>query len=118
MTNRQLVAVHCSVSKVRRIVFHYKMERWEIFESIRPWSIREALRISLQRIDEAMPGTLEKAAVVDDKNWQRNRLRTRRYIAASADLLYIGSPHLHNSQSVSLDSTLLQIFRGVMFQVS
>ena len=53
-TDRQLVALHCSVWKNRRIVFRYKKQRWEFFECLRPWDIREALRISLERIEKAV----------------------------------------------------------------
>ena len=94
MENRKLKALHCTVWKDRRIVFRYKDGRWDIFESIRPWDIREALKISLERIEEAVPGSIQKAANLDDKNWQSNNRRTRRYIAETPDLLYIGSPHL------------------------
>ena len=93
-TNRQLVALHCSVWKNRRIVFRYKKQRWKVLESFHPWDIREALRISLKRIEEEVPGALAKAAALDDQNWQSNKRRTRRYIAESPDLIYIDSPKL------------------------
>ena len=91
---RELVALHCTVWRARRIVFCYRTGRWEIFESLRPWDIREALRISLEKIDDAFPGALARAAQLDDANWQANKRRTRRYIAESPDLVYIDSPHL------------------------
>ncbi|WP_156782818.1 hypothetical protein [Acidihalobacter yilgarnensis] len=94
MAHRQLKAIHCTVWKDRRIVFRYKDGRWDIFESIRPWDIRDALKTSLERIEEAVPGSMEKASSLDDKNWQSNKRRTRRYIAETPDLLYIESPHL------------------------
>ena len=93
-TNRQLVALYCGVWKERRIVFRYKKKRWQIFESLHPWDIREALKISLERIEEAFPGALAKASTLDDKNWQSTKRRTRRYIAERPDLIYIDSPHL------------------------
>jgi hypothetical protein len=93
-TDRQLVALHCTVWKAKRIVFRYKAGRWEVFESLRPWDIREALKVSLERIDDAFPGGLAKAAELDDANWQASKRRTRRYIAESPDLIYIDSPHL------------------------
>ena len=100
-TTRQLVALHCSVRKDRRIVFLYKKQRWQIFESLRPWDIREALKISLEIIEEAIPGALAKASALDDKNWQSNKRRTRRYIAENQNLIYINSPHLR-AQVVSI----------------
>lgn len=72
-------------------MFRYKNERWDIFESLRPWDIREAIKIGLQRIEDAVPGTLEKAAELDDQNWRNNKRRTRRYIAEASELLYIDS---------------------------
>lgn len=93
-SKRKLVALHCSVRKERRLVFRYKDGRWEIFDSFRPWDIREALKIGMERIEEAVPGAVAKAAKLDDKNFMSKKLRTRRYIAESPDLLYIGSPHL------------------------
>ncbi len=93
-TSRQLVALYCRVWKDRRIVFRYKKQRWQIFESLRPWDIRDALKISLERIEEALPGALAKASALDDKNWQSTKRRTRRYIAESPDLIYINSSHL------------------------
>jgi hypothetical protein len=94
MGNRRLIAVHCSVSRTKRIVFRYKDQRWDIFESLDPWDIREALRVALGRIEDAHHGSLAKAAEIDDREWQSNKHRTRRYIAESAELLYLGSPHL------------------------
>ena len=94
MARRQLKAIHCTVWRDRRIVFRYKEGRWDIFESIRPWDIREALKVSLEKVEKAVPGSLKIAANLDDKHWQSNRRRTRRYIAESPDLLYIESPHL------------------------
>lgn len=83
-------------------MFRYSQGRWDVFESLRPWDIREALRVSLERVEEAVPGSLEKAVVLDDKNWQSQKRRTRRYIAESPDLLYIDSPHLQaQSEAVS-----------------
>jgi hypothetical protein len=91
--SRQLVAIHYN-SKDRCIAFHYKEQRWDVFESLRLWDIPEAFRITLGRIEEAKPGTLVKAAALDDKNWQSSKRRTRRYISESPELLYINSPHL------------------------
>ncbi len=96
MTDRKLVALYSSVRRDRRIVFRYKDRRWEFFESMRPWDIREALRVSLKKIEEAVPESISKAAAIDDKNWQSTKLRRRRYIAESRDLLYIESPHLRS----------------------
>lgn len=99
---RLLKSIHCSIWKPRRIVFRYKNERWDIFESLRPWDIREAIKIGLQRIEDAVPGTLEKAAELDDQNWRNNKRRTRGYIAEASELLYIDSPHLQaQSESVA-----------------
>lgn len=94
MSERKLVAVHWSFWKGKRIVFRYKEQRWDIFESLRPWEIREALRVVLERVETAVPGTLAKAATLDDEEWRSNKRRSRRYLAESPDLLYIGSPHL------------------------
>jgi hypothetical protein len=99
---RELKGVYCSVGKKRRIVFRYRCGRWDQFESLYPWCIREALRIGLERIDEAVPSSLDKAAKLDDENWLANNRRTRRYIAESPELLYIDSPHLQGqSEKVS-----------------
>ena len=109
-TKRQLKAIHCIVRKDPRIVFRYKDGRWDVFESLRPWGIREALKISLERVEAAVPGALEKAAHLDDKNWQSNRRRSRRYIAESPELLYIESPHLQaQSEAVSRYHVLTNI---------
>ena len=109
-TSRQLVAVHCSVRKERRIVFRYKMQRWDIFESLRPWDIREALKVTLEKIEEAIPGAVAKAAALDDKNWLSNKRRTRRYIAESPDLIYIDSPHLQaQSEQIAKHHVLTNI---------
>lgn len=78
----------------KRLVFHYRVGRWDVFESLKPWDIREALSITLHKIEEAAPGSISKAAALDDKNFQSNKKRTRRYIADRQDLLYIDSPHL------------------------
>src|SRR5581483_1989461 len=94
IANRKLIALHSRVSKEKRIVLRYKEGRWETFESLRPWDIREALKISLEKIEKAVPGAIAKAAKLDDKNFMSKTLRTRRYIAESPDLLYIESPHL------------------------
>jgi hypothetical protein len=92
--SQKLVALHCSVWKEKRIVLRYKGGRWEVFESLRPWDIREALKISLEKIEKAVPGAVAKAAKLDDRNFMSKKRRTRRYIAESPDLLYIESPHL------------------------
>ena len=94
--HRQLLSIHCSFWKNQRIVFRYSQGRWQFFESFRPLDIREALRVTLEKIEEANPGALAKASVLDDKNWLCTKRRTRRYIAESADLIYIDSPHLRN----------------------
>lgn len=102
--DKKLIAVHCSVlRREKKIVFRYKQGRWDLFESLRPWDIPEALRITLSRIEDAVPGALAKAAKLDDKTWQSNKRRTRRYIAEHADLIYIDSPHLQ-AQSQVIDS--------------
>lgn len=99
---RELKGVYCSVGKKRRIVFRYRCGRWDQFESFYPWCIREAVRIGLERIDESVPSSLDKAAKLDDENWLANDRRTRRYIAESPELLYIDSPHLQGqSEKVS-----------------
>lgn len=95
-SNRKLVALHCGVWKEKRIVIRYKEARWEIYESLRPWDIREALGISLKIIEESVPGAVAKASKLDDKNFLSKKRRTRRYIAESPDLLYIDSPHLQS----------------------
>lgn len=100
-TRHHLSGVHWSVFKNRRIVFRYKEQRWDIFESFRPWDIPEALKTSLERIEESHPGALANAANLDDKNWQTSRRRTRRYVAESPNLIYIDSPHLQ-AQSVAV----------------
>ena len=61
-TDRQLVALHCTVWKAKRIVFRYKAGRWEVFELLRPWDIREALKVSLERIDDAVFGRVGKGS--------------------------------------------------------
>ncbi len=94
MAGKELKALHCTVWKDRRIVFRYKNGRWDIFESFRPWDIREALKIGLEKIEESIPGAIAKAAELDDQEWQTNKRRSRRYIAETPDLLYIESPHL------------------------
>lgn len=92
---RVLKGIYCRVwGMEKRIVFDYRSGRWSFFESLSPWDIREALRVTLKRIEEAMPGSMEKAAILDDENWLANKRRTRRYIAENPDLLYIDSPHL------------------------
>ena len=94
-TKRVLQGIYCRVwGKEKRIVFEYRSGRWRDFESFSPWDIREALRETLERIEHAVPGSLEKAAKLDDENWLMNRRRTRRYISEDPDLLYIESPHL------------------------
>jgi len=98
--NRQLLAIHYR-SKDHCISFHYKAQRWDVFESFHPWDISEAFKTTLERIEEAKPGAISRAADLDDKNWQSNKRRTRRYIAESPDLLYINSPHLQ-AQSESI----------------
>ena len=115
-TNRLLVALHYN-AKDRCITFRYKVQRWDIFESLRLWDIPEAFKISLERIEEAKPGALAKAADLDDKDWQSNKRRTRRYIAESPDLLYINSPTSKHSQKASLATTFSQTFRGVMSRI-
>ena len=71
-------------------------------ESLRPWDIREALHVSLERVEEVLPGSLENACKIDDENWLSGSRRTRRYIAESPELLYIESPHLQSqSEEVS-----------------
>lgn len=77
-------------------MFRYSQRPWQFFESFRPRDIREALRVTLEKIEEANPGALAKASVLDDKNWLLNKRRTRRYVAESADLIYIDSPHFRN----------------------
>lgn len=79
----------------KRIVLKYRSRRWEFFDSLHPWSIGEALHETLERVEEAVPGSLEKAARCDDEDWLANERRTRRRIAESPDLLYINSPHLN-----------------------
>lgn len=92
---KKLIALHCSVlRREKRLVFRYKSGRWDLFESLRPWDIREALKVGLEKIEDAFPGAVAKAAALDDKNFQTNKRRTRRYIAEHQDLLYIDSPHL------------------------
>lgn len=91
---RKLIAIHCSFWKGKRLVFRYKEGRWESFESLSPWDIREALHTVMERIEDAVPGSIAKAAEIDDENWKNNKRRTRRYIAESPELLYIDSPHL------------------------
>jgi hypothetical protein len=93
---RKLIAIHCSVRKDQRLIFRYKVGRWEHFESLTAWDIREALRTTMERVEEAVPGTVAKAAAIDDENWKNNKRRSRRYIAESPDLLYIDSPHLES----------------------
>jgi hypothetical protein len=94
MGDRQLIAVHCGVWRTKRIVFRFKDQRWDIFESFRPWDIREALKVTLEKVEKNIPGVLQKATEIDDQEWQSNRRRTRRYIAETPELLYIDSPHL------------------------
>ena len=84
--NGQLDAIYCRVATDRRIVFGYRKQRRQIFESIRPWDIREALQIGLKTIEEAFPGALAKASALDDDDWLSSRSRTRRYIAESPDV--------------------------------
>ncbi len=67
MAGKELKALHCTVWKDRRIVFRYKNGRWDIFESFRPWDIREALKIGLEKIEESNPGAIAKAAELDDQ---------------------------------------------------
>lgn len=98
---KELKSIYASFWRGKRIVFRYSKGRWGIYEAVSPWEIGEALSISLQKIEEAFPGSLEKAAQVDDKNWQCSKSRSRRYIAESPDLLYIASPHLKR-QSVAI----------------
>ena len=99
---RVLKGIYCDAGRNRRIVFHYKIGRWNQFESLYPWDIREALQISLERVEEALPGSLERAANLDDENWLSSSRRTRRYIAERREFLYIESPHLQSqSQEVS-----------------
>lgn len=94
---KKLTALHCSVwGREKRLVFRYKSGRWDLFESIRPWNIREALKVGLEKIEDAFPGAVAKAAILDDKNFQSNKRRTRRYIAERRDLLYPDSPHLRS----------------------
>ena len=90
---KELKAIYASFWRGKRIVFRYSKGRWGIYEAVSPWEIGEALSISLQKIEEAFPGSLEKAAQVDDKNWQCSKSRSRRYIAES--------PHLKR-QSVAI----------------
>lgn len=91
---RKLVAIQFFGVKAKIIVFYYKTARWEYFETFAPRSIREALKVSLKIIDDEFPGALDKAAKLDDKDWQADRKRTRRYVAENPDIIYIDSPHL------------------------
>jgi hypothetical protein len=91
---RKLTAIYCSVWKTPRIVLHFKQQRWDVYESLRLWNIREALSVTLEQIESAYPGSLKKASEIDDKNWLKKTRRTRRYIAESPDLIYINRPHL------------------------
>jgi hypothetical protein len=88
-SRRKLIAIHCTVWRDRRIVFRYKLGRWDTFDVFRPLDIREALHVALTRVEEAIPGSLAKAAEIDDKNWMKSKQRTRRYIAESPELIYI-----------------------------
>lgn len=97
MTNifpRKLVGVYATFWKDRRLAFQYRQGRWDQYEVVRPWDIREAIHETLERLELASPGTLAKAAALDDKNWLASKRRTRRYIADRPELLYIDSPHL------------------------
>ena len=96
---RELKAIHCGVWGKKRIEFYYRSGRWTISEALCPWDIREALIVTLERIEQAVPGSLGKAAKLDDENWLANKRRTRRYIAESPELLYIESPHLKNQSA-------------------
>ena len=86
--------------KNRRLIFRFREHgRWERFEAFRPWEVREALKVALERIEESVPGALSKAAELDDQEFQSNARRKRRYIAENKDLLYLNSPHLTERSS-------------------
>jgi hypothetical protein len=93
---RKLVGLYWRVSAGGCLVFHFKERNWDIFESYRPFSIADALKVGLGRIDEVIPGTLARAAKIDDDNWMKTRSRKRRYIVENRDLLYLDRPRLRN----------------------
>ena len=93
-SQRRLLAVYARVSSNKRIIFRYQMGRWDYVDSFHPHTIGEALKVAFERIEEARPGTLARAAQLDDDDFQTNKRRKRRYVAESRDLLYIESPYL------------------------
>jgi hypothetical protein len=84
---KKLVGVYWRVSAGECLVFHFKERRWEVFESYQPFDIADALKVALGRIDEAIPGTLARAAKIDDDNWMRKKSRKRHYIAEERRVL-------------------------------
>lgn len=91
---RKLKTVYCTIWRERRLGFHYTQGRWAYYEVIRLHDIREAIRMTLERLEQGYPGALAKAAEIDDHNWLKNKRRTRRYIADMPEHIYIDSPHL------------------------
>ena len=78
-------------------MFRYEEPRWTIVETFRPPNIREAFRTAIGRVEDAVPGSLAKAAELDDAEFQSTGRRKRRYLAESPELLYLDSPHLKES---------------------
>ena len=89
---RKLVVVYSGRYK-KRLVFEYEEGRFNVFESFQPSSIAEALQVSLERIEEAYPGSIEKAA----RSHVVIRLfggdRTLRWIAKRTDPLVPNNPY-------------------------
>ena len=91
--NKKLVALRYN-HKRRTISFRYEKPGWVISEKFHPSSVRETLRTTLETVEEAIPGSIAKAAELDDANQQFSKKQERRYVAETPDLLYLGSPHL------------------------
>lgn len=78
-----------------KIVFRFKGKGpWERFETFQPYNIRRAIEVSFDLVEEYRPGSLDRAAQLDDYEFQNNAQRKRRYIAKEKDVLYIDSPYL------------------------
>jgi hypothetical protein len=97
----KLIALHFSERKFRRVVFVYTDGRWTIHKTFLPWNIGDAFRTCFERLEEAVPGAVLKAAEVDKQNVETNSRRKRRYIASSRELVYPDRPDLR-SQSVEV----------------
>lgn len=105
MNEGKIVAVYVGlIRRPRRFAIHRRInpER-EIFELHKPRTLRDFVRQLLEILSTTRADFMERLARLDDEQFQKSKLKTRRYIAERQDLLYINAEHLSDYSEKILD---------------